>query len=242
MAAGVKAAAVAAMIRVFGVALGGDIIPYGTLGWASPMVVIAAITITVGNIAAIRQDNIKRMLAYSSLSHAGVLLTGLCAMGLGSPSGQSSIVYYIIAYSAATMGAFAVVTYVGSRGRERTLIDDWAGLANTHPAAALAMVVCLLSLGGMPPTGGFFGKFYVFKSAMDVYNGQLLWLVLVGVVNSAISIYYYLRIVTAMYFREANAPFTVTRSPGIVFVMAFMPILVLELGLMPGWWLKLVGG
>jgi NADH-quinone oxidoreductase subunit N len=242
MAAGVKAAAVAAMIRVFGVALGGDVLPFGTLGWASPMVVIAAITITIGNIGAIRQDNVKRMLAYSSISHAGVLLVGLCAMGLGSPSGLSSLVYYIIAYSVTTMGAFAVVAYVGAKGRERLLIDDWAGFAGQHPAAALAMVVCLLSLGGMPPTGGFFGKFYVFKSAMDVYDGQLLWLVLVGVVNSAISIYYYLRIVTAMYFREANAPFTVTRSPGLIFVMALMPILILELGIMPGWWLKLVGG
>ncbi len=242
MAAGVKAAAIAAMIRVFGVALGGDVLPFGTLGWASPMVVIAAVTITIGNIGAIRQDNVKRMLAYSSISHAGVLLVGLCAMGLGSPTGLSSLVYYIIAYSVTTMGAFAVVAYVGTKGRERLLIDDWAGFAGQHPAAALAMVVCLLSLGGMPPTGGFFGKFYVFKSAMDVYDGQLLWLVLVGVVNSAISIYYYLRIVTAMYFREANAPFTVTRSPGLVFVMALMPIIVLELGLMPGWWLKLVGG
>ena len=242
MAAAVKGAAIAAMIRVFGVALGGDILPFGTLGWASPMVVIAAITITIGNIGAIRQDNVKRMLAYSSISHAGVLLVGLCAMGLGSPTGQSSLVYYIIAYSVTTMGAFAVVAYIGSRGRERTLIDDWAGFAGQHPAAALAMVVCLLSLGGMPPTGGFFGKFYVFKSAMDVYDGQLLWLVLVGVVNSAISIYYYLRIVTAMYFREANAPFAVTRSPGLVFVIALMPIIVLEMGIMPGFWLKLVGG
>ena len=242
MAAAVKGAAIAAMIRVFGVALGGDILPFGTLGWASPMVVIAAVTITIGNIGAIRQDNIKRMLAYSSISHAGVLLVGLCAMGLGSPTGQSALVYYIIAYSVTTMGAFAVVAYVGSRGRERLLVDDWAGFAGQHPAAALAMVICLLSLGGMPPTGGFFGKFYVFKSAMDVYDGQLLWLVLVGVVNSAISIYYYLRIVTAMYFREANAPFVVTRSPGLVFVIALMPIVVLELGIMPGWWLNLVGG
>jgi NADH-quinone oxidoreductase subunit N len=245
MAAAVKGAAIAAMMRVFGVALGGDVLPFGTLGWASPMVVIAAITITIGNIGAIRQDNVKRMLAYSSISHAGVLLVGLCAMGLGSPTGQSSLVYYIIAYSVTTMGAFAVVAYVGSKGRERLLIDDWAGFAGQHPAAALAMVVCLLSLGGMPPTGGFFGKFYVFKSAMDVYDGQLLWLVLVGVVNSAISIYYYLRIVTAMYFREASSglgPFTVTRSPGLVFVIALMPIVVLEMGLMPGWWLKLVGG
>ena len=241
MAAGVKAAAVAAMIRVFGVALGGDVLPFGTLGWASPLVVIAAVTITIGNIGAVRQDNIKRMLAYSSISHAGVLLVGLCAMGLGSASGLPALVYYLIAYSVTTMGAFAVVAYVGSKNKERLFVDDWAGFAGQHPAAALAMVVCLLSLGGMPPTGGFFGKFYVFKSAMDVYDGQLLWLVLVGVVNSAISIYYYLRIVTAMYFREANAPFTVTRSPGLVFVMALMPIIVLEMGLMPGWWLRLIG-
>jgi NADH-quinone oxidoreductase subunit N len=241
MAAAVKAAAVAAMIRVFGVALGGDILPFGSLGWASPMVVIAAITITIGNIGAIRQENIKRMLASSSISHGGVLLVGMCAMGLGSASGKSALVYYLMAYSLATMGAFAIVAYVGNKGRERLLVDDWAGLASYHPAAALGMVICLLSFGGMPPTGGFFAKFYVFKSAMDIYDGQLLWLVIVGVVNSAISIYYYLRIVTAMYFREPNGPFSVTRSPGLVFVMALMPILVLEMGLMPGWWLRLVG-
>lgn len=242
MAAAVKAAAIAAMIRVFGVALGGDLLPYGILGWASPLVVIAAITITIGNVGAIRQDNIKRMLAYSSISHAGVLLVGLCAMGLGSPTGLSAVVYYVIAYSAATLGAFAVAIYIGSKNRERLLVDDYAGFASQHPAAALAMVICLLSFGGIPPTGGFFGKFYVFKSAMDVYDGQLLWLVIIGVINSAISIYYYLRIVTAMYFREPNGTFTVTRSPGLVFVIALMPLIVLEMGIMPGWWLKLVGG
>ena len=102
------------------------------------------------------------------------------------------------------------------------------------------MTICLLSLGGMPPTGGFFGKFYVFKSAMEASDQQLLWLVIVGVVNSAISIYYYLRIVTAMYFREANTPFTVTRSAGLTFVMALMAILVIAVGIMPGWWLRLV--
>ncbi|HEY1551982.1 MAG TPA: NADH-quinone oxidoreductase subunit N [Kofleriaceae bacterium] len=242
MAAGIKAAAIAAMIRVFGVALGGDVLPYGTLGWASPLVVIAGITITIGNISAIRQDNIKRMLAYSSISHAGVLLVGLCAMGLGSPTAQGSIVYYLIAYSVATMGAFAVVAFVGSKNRERLLVDDWAGLASQHPGAALAMTICLLSFGGIPPTGGFFGKFVVFKSAMDVYNGQLLWIVIVGIINSAISIYYYLRIVTAMYFRDATQPFSPTRSPGLLFVIALAPLLVLELGILPGWWLHLVGG
>jgi NADH-quinone oxidoreductase subunit N len=241
MAAAVKAAAVAAMIRVFGTALGGDIIPFGTLGWASPLVVIAAITITIGNITAVRQDNIKRMLAYSSISHAGVLLVGICALGLGSPTANTSLVYYLITYSFTTMGAFAIVSYVGSRGRERLLVDDWAGLGSQHPAVALAMTILLLSFGGIPPTGGFFGKFYIFKAAMEVYDGQLLWLVVVGVINSAISIYYYLRIVTAMYFREANQPFAPTRSGGLLFVIAVCPLLVLELGLMPGWWLRLVG-
>ena len=241
MAAAVKAAAVAAMLRLFGLALGGDVLPFGTLGWASPLVIIAALTITIGNISALRQDNVKRMLAYSSISHAGVLLVGLCALGLGAPSANAGIIYYLIAYSFTTMGAFAVVAYVGSKGRERTLVDDWAGLAGQHPAAALAMVVCLLSFGGMPPTGGFFAKFYVFKAAMEVSDGQLLWLVVIGVVNSALSIYYYLRIVTAMYFKEASQPFTVTGGGGVVFVMAVCPVLILEMGLMPGWWLRLVG-
>jgi NADH-quinone oxidoreductase subunit N len=241
MAAAVKGAAIAAMIRVFGVALGGDVVPFGTLGWASPMVVIAAITITVGNITAVRQDNIKRMLAYSSISHAGVLLVGICALGLGSSTANTSLVYYLIAYSITTMGAFAIVAYVGSRGRERLLVDDWAGLGAQHPAVALAMTVLLLSFGGIPPTGGFFAKFYIFQAAMEVYDRQLLWLVVVGVINSAISIFYYLRIVTAMYFREANQPFVPTRSAGLMFVIIICPLLILELGVMPGWWLRLVG-
>ncbi len=241
MAAAVKAAAIAAMIRVFGVALGGDVIPYGVLGWASPLVIIAALTITIGNLSAVRQDNIKRMLAYSSISHAGVLLVGLCALGLGAGSANPALVYYLISYSVTTMGAFAVVAYVGSKNRERLLVDDWAGLAGRHGGAALAMTICLLSLGGVPPTAGFFAKFYVFKAAMEVSGNQLLWLVIVGVINSAISIYYYLRIVTAMYFREATQPFAPTRSPGLLFVMVACPLLVLEMGIMPGFWLKLVG-
>jgi NADH-quinone oxidoreductase subunit N len=180
------------------------------------------------------------MLAYSSISHAGVLLVGICALGLGAQSANTSIVYYLIAYSATTMGAFAIVAYVGSRGRERLLIDDWAGLGSQHPAVALAMTILLLSFGGIPPTGGFFAKFYIFKAAMEVYDSQLLWLVVVGVINSAISIFYYLRIVTAMYFREANQPFAPTRSAGLMFTIVICPLLVLELGLMPGWWLRLV--
>ena len=240
MAAAVKAAAFAAMMRLFGQYMGGDRLPFGVIGWASPLVVIAAVTITIGNIAAIRQDNVKRMLAYSSISHAGILLVGLCAMGLGSPTGKAALLYYLIAYSLTTMGAFAVVSYVGSRENERLDIDSWAGLASRHPGAALAMTVLLLSLGGMPPTGGFFAKFYVFKSAMDAQDQQLLWLTAIGVVNSAISIFYYLRLVTAMYFKDPTGPFTVTRSAGLTFVMAACTLLVVEMGLIPGWWLGLV--
>ncbi len=239
MAAGVKAAAVAAMLRVFGEGLGGDLLPLGTMGWASPMVVIAAITITVGNLAAVRQDNVKRMLAYSSISHGGVILVGLSAMGLGSASAHGAILYYLIAYTVTTLVAFAVVIYVGSRNRERFAVGDWSGLASQHPGAALAMTIALLSLGGMPPTGGFLAKFYIFRSAMDVYDGQLTWLVIVGVVNSAISIFYYLKLVTAMYFREAPEPITPTRSPALTFVMVAGALLILQLGLMPGMWLGL---
>jgi NADH-quinone oxidoreductase subunit N len=241
MAAGVKAAAVAAMIRVFGQFLGGDVLPFGAVGWGGVVPVLAAITITVGNIAAVRQDNIKRMLAYSSISHGGVLLAGVAAMGLGSTTGQPALVYYLIAYALTTLGAFAVVGWVGSTDRERLMVDDWAGLGVRHPAAALAMTVCLLSLGGMPPTGGFFGKFYVFKSVMDVPNSQLLWLVVIGVINSAVSIYYYLRIVTAMYFRDAAEPFTPTRSPALTVVIALCPLFILMMGILPGFWLGLGG-
>jgi NADH-quinone oxidoreductase subunit N len=217
------------------------VVPFGTLGWARPLAVIAALTITVGNITAVRQDNIKRMLAYSSISHAGVLLVGICALGMGARTANTSLVFYLISYSVATMGAFAIISYVGSKGRERLLVDDWAGLGSQYPAVAFAMTVLLLSFGGIPPTGGFFGKFYIFKAAMEVGDSSLLWLVVIGVINSAISIYYYLRIVTAMYFREANQPFTPTRSPGLMFVIVVCPLLVLELGILPGWWLRLVG-
>ena len=243
MAAAVKAAAIAAMIRVFGIALGGDVMPFGTLGWASPMVVIAAITITIGNITAVRQDNIKRMLAYSSISHAGVLLVGICAMGLGSPTahvGDRLLPDRVLRSRRWARSRSSRTS--ASRGRERLLVDDWAGLAHAAPRrrARDDDAACCRSAACRRPAASSASSTSSSR-AMDVYDGQLLWLVIVGVINSAISIYYYLRIVTAMYFREANQPFAPTRSPGLLFVIALMPILVLELGLMPGWWLRLIG-
>lgn len=247
MAAAVKASAVAIMLRLFGDVFAGEPLAFGRMGWASPMVMMAALTITIGNLAALRQENIKRMLAYSSISHAGFLMVGVVATGLAtSPEmaqdAQSGVIYYLMAYGITTIGAFAVISWIGSRGRERVLVDDWAGLAKEHPGAAVAMTVFLLSLGGIPPTAGFFGKFYVLKSAMAVYDQQLLWLVVLGAVNSAISIYYYLRVVTAMYFRDAVNPHKPLGGGAYTFVMVVCALAVFQMGLLPGFWLRLAGG
>jgi NADH-quinone oxidoreductase subunit N len=238
MAAVVKAAAFAGALRVFGLGLGGDFMPLGHMGWGGAFAVIAAITMTVGNLAALRQENVKRMLAYSSISHAGVLLTGLVAFGLDPEGpGRTSVLFYLAAYGVTTLGSFGLVSWIGSREHERVLVDDWAGLSSRHPAAALGMTLFLLSLAGMPPTAGFFGKFIVFQSAMQVPDNQLLWLVVVGVLNSVLSIFYYLRIVMAMYFREPLGEFKPLRSGGVTFALVTCALLVLQMGLMPSMWL-----
>jgi NADH-quinone oxidoreductase subunit N len=242
MAAAVKSAAFAGMIRVFYGALGGDVVPFGNIGWATIFAIIAAITMTVGNIAALRQDNIKRMLAYSSIAHAGVLLVGLVTAGI-NPGGEglSSILYYLLAYSVATVGAFGLVVWIGSRERERVLISDWYGLAASKPAAALAMTLFMLSFAGIPPTAGFFGKFIIFKSALMAQDQALLWLVVVGVLNSMISIYYYLRVVMAMYFRDATGEFKPVSSVALTITLIVCALLVLQMGLMPSQWLSYLG-
>jgi NADH-quinone oxidoreductase subunit N len=241
MAAAVKAAAFAGILRVFGDGLTDAVMPVGRMGWATIFAILAAITMTAGNVAALRQENIKRMLAYSSISHAGVLLVGIVAVGHGGGGeARSAITYYLLAYSITTLGAFAVASWIGSRGRERVLVDDWAGLSREHPSAALAMAIFMLSLGGIPPTAGFVGKFVIFKSATQVADQALLWLVVVGVLNSIISIFYYLRVVMAMYFRDPLGEFRPIRSGGMMFVMAVSAILVLAMGLLPSRFLGLL--
>jgi NADH-quinone oxidoreductase subunit N len=243
MAAVVKAAAFAGALRVFGLGLGGDFMPLGHMGWGGAFAILAAITMTVGNLAALRQENVKRMLAYSSISHAGVLLTGLVAVGLDPTGpGRSAMLYYLAAYSVTTLGGFGLVAWIGSREHERVLVDDWAGLAGRHPIAALGMTIFLLSLAGMPPTAGFFGKFMIFQSAMQVPDNALLWLVVVGVLNSVLSMFYYLRIVMAMYFREPLGEFRPLRSGAITFSLFTLAFLVLGMGIGPGFWLRLAGG
>ena len=147
----------------------------------------------------------------------------------------------MLSYSVATVGAFGVVVWIGSKKRELVLISDWYGLASAKPAAALAMTLFMLSFAGIPPTAGFFGKFFIFKSALIAHDGALLWLVIIGVLNSIISIYYYLKVVMAMYFRDATGEFKPLSSGAITFTLVLCAILVLQMGLMPSKWLSYLG-
>jgi len=232
MAAGVKAAAFVGLLRLLGSVFGGTGLSPLETGWIPVISVVSVVTMTYGNLAALRQDNVKRMLAYSSVAHAGYILVGVAALGLGVGEAQSSILFYLAAYTFTTLGTFGVVAWVGSRGNERLLIDDWAGLGAARPALALGMTLFLLSLGGVPPTAGFFGKFYLFRSAME--HPSLYWLVVAGVLNSALSMYYYLRIVVAMYFRDPIRPHEPFPSGSMRLGLGLAAAAVVALGILPG--------
>jgi NADH-quinone oxidoreductase subunit N len=231
MAAGVKAAAFGGIVRLLSEAFGSPLLVFDNTGWASILSVLAAVTMTFGNLAALRQENVKRLLAYSSIAHAGYLLIGVVAAGLGVATARPAVLFYLVTYTFTTLGAFGVVAYVGNRRDERLLVDDWAGLGAARPGAALAMTVFLLSLGGVPPTGGFFGKFYLFKAAME--SPQLTWLVVVAVLNSVISVYYYLRIAVAMYFKDAVRPLAPTDSASMQAGLLITAVAVVLLGVFP---------
>jgi NADH-quinone oxidoreductase subunit N len=232
MAAGVKTAAFGGIVRLLGTAFASPLLVFDFTGWASILSVLAALTMTLGNLAAIRQENIKRLLAYSSIAHAGYVLIGVVAAGLGVGGAQASVLFYLVAYTFTTLGAFGVVAWIGNRKDERLFVDDWAGVAAARPGVALAMTIFLLSLGGVPPTGGFFAKFYLFRAAME--SPQLYWLVVIGVLNSAVSVYYYLRIIVAMYFRDASRPLAPIDSASMNAGLIITAIAVVLLGVFPG--------
>jgi NADH-quinone oxidoreductase subunit N len=240
MAAGVKAAAFGGIVRLMSEAFGSAVLVFDNTGWASILSVLAAVTMTIGNLAALRQENIKRLLAYSSIAHAGYLLIGVVAAGLGVASAKPAVLFYLVGYTFTTLGAFGVVAWIGNRKDERLLVDDWAGLGAARPAVALAMTIFLLSLGGVPPTGGFFGKFYLFKAAME--SPQLTWLVVVGVLNSVVSVYYYLRIAVAMYFKDSARPLAPTDAASMRAGLLITAIAVVLLGIFPGTFVEWAGG
>lgn len=188
---GPKAAAFAVLLRIFM----GSLEPISTR-WLPAVWVCALATMVVGNFAAIMQSNIKRLLAYSSIAHAGYVLVAVAA---NSGTGSAAVMFYLAAYAFTNVGAFAVVTYFSRKGERYVSIDDFAGLAQRQPGIAAMLTIFLLSLIGVPLTGGFFGKFYIFKAALD---SQLIWLTVLGLLNSAVAAYYYLRILVVMYMRE----------------------------------------
>jgi NADH-quinone oxidoreductase subunit N len=231
MATGIKAAAFGGLLRLFGSTFAAPQMALGHAGWARMLGLVAFATMTLGNLAAIRQDSVKRMLAYSSIAHAGYLLVGMAAVGFGVAAAKPALLFYLVAYAATTLGAFVVVAWVGRKGDECLHVDEWAGLARKRPALALVMTLFLLSLAGVPPTGGFFAKFYLFRAAVE--RPELMWLVVAGVLNSVVSVYYYLRIVVAMYFRERVETTEGYPSLAMGIVLVLLAVLVLGMGIVP---------
>jgi NADH-quinone oxidoreductase subunit N len=223
MATGVKAAGFSALVRVFFTAL-----PEFRPDWTSIMWLIAVATMTVGNIIAISQNNIKRMLAYSSIAHAGYILVAFVA---GNKSGTSGILFYLMAYAFMNLGAFTCVILLGKKGEENLLITDYAGVGFKYPLLAASMTIFLLSMAGIPPLGGFMAKLYIFSAAVEA---KFYWLAILGVLNSAISVYYYLRVTVLMYFRESEREITGLQfSPAPVIALILALIGTFYMGLFP---------
>lgn len=223
MSVGAKAAGFAALLRVLVVAL-----PQADGAWITAVAVLSTLTLVVGNVVAIRQGNIKRMLAYSSIAHAGYILIAVAA-ATESAHGVSAALFYMFAYLFTNLGAFGVVIAVERKYNEGILLDDYKGLAKRHGLLALVMAYFMLSLTGIPPTGGFSAKFYVFRAALEA---DLVWLALVGVITSVISGYYYLRVVFLMYMFDGEGELVAGYT--LKFAIYGMAVVTLILGLFPG--------
>jgi NADH-quinone oxidoreductase subunit N len=198
------------------------------LGWATFFYVLSVVTMTVGNLAALTQSNLKRLLAYSSIAHAGYVLIGVVA---ATPRGIAAMLIYLFVYAFMQLGAFAIVVLLRRRDLAGEELKDLSGLYFRHPAAAVAMLIFMLSLGGIPPTAGFMGKFWLFGAAIEA---GYVWLAVIGVVNSAISLYYYIRVVVFMWVREeeiARAP--LAWSPALAAVLLVAAVGTLVFGVYP---------
>jgi NADH-quinone oxidoreductase subunit N len=221
MSTGPKAAAFAVLLRIlFEANAPGRF----WLIWVS-----AALSMTLGNVGALVQNNIKRLLAYSSIAHAGYLLVAFAA---APQVGISAAMFYAASYAAMNVGAFAVVSHLANYGEKYVTLDDYAGLARRSPLLAATLTIFLLSLIGIPITGGFFAKFYVFSAAL---RSNLVGLTIIGVINSAIGAYYYLRIIVMMYMREARTEVPVMKVPaGIAAALVITVAATIYLGVLPG--------
>ncbi len=222
MSVATKAAAFAALLRLLLYAL-----PSLNADWAPVLAILAVLTMTAGNLAAIVQRNIKRMLAYSSIAHAGYILIAVIA---GGELGQASLLFYLTAYTFMNIGAFAVVEAL-ERHEEGLELSDYSGLAARSPLLAAAMALFMFSLAGFPPTAGFFAKFYVFNAAVQA---GYVWLAIVGVLNSLLGVVYYVGVVVNMYMREpGKAAVTINVSTALALALVIAAVGTLALGLVP---------
>jgi NADH-quinone oxidoreductase subunit N len=226
-----KAAGFAIILRVFYSAFG--LPQWLSLDWGVTIAVLAAIGMTLGNVAAIPQANIKRMLGYSSIAQAGYLMVGLATVGF-SPAvdilGRSGVLFFLVSYALTNLGAFIAIIAISNK-IDSDQIKDYSGMFKRAPFLALALTLCLISLIGMPPAAGFMAKFYIFSAAVQ---HNLLWLVVIAVINSVISAYYYLRVVKVMWLGEPASEEKVPSSGALRVALAFSCLGVLLLGIIPG--------
>jgi NADH-quinone oxidoreductase subunit N len=234
LSVGSKAASFAMLLRIFVEGLpafrseGLGLIWGMPLGWSAFFYVLAVVTMTVGNVGALTQGNTKRLLAYSSIAHAGYVLIGVVA---GTTRGVTAALVYLMIYTFMQMGAFAIVAMLRRKDVIGDELKDLTGLAASHPGAAIAMLIFMLSLGGIPPTAGFMGKFWVFGSAIDA---GYIWLAVIGVANSVLSLYYYIRVVVFMWISTADVEPTPFRlSPGVAAVLIVAVAGTIVLGIYP---------
>ncbi len=222
MSAGPKVAGFAVLLRIFLYTLG-PLHEHSTAVLAG----LAVLTMAVGNIMALSQTNIKRMLAYSSIAHAGYALVGLAA---GGPEGAASVMLYVFIYALMNMGAFGVVIMLRKAGERGEEITDFAGLGKTNKTAAFLMLIFMFSLTGIPPLAGFVGKFYIFKSAVQA---GLVWLAVAGVLFSSISAYFYLRVIMVMYMSEPKGSIELSSAPSLALALAISATAVIWIGVYP---------
>lgn len=231
MSTGPKAAAFAVLLRV----LFGGAISTGS-AWFWIVWISAALSMSLGNLGALLQSNVKRMLAYSSIAHAGYILVAFAAVIApgARETGITAAVFYAAAYAAMNVGAFAVVAHFGRSGEKYVGIDDYAGLGKRSPLLAATLTIFLLSLLGLPATGGFFAKFYVFNAAL---KSNLVWLTVIGLINSAVASYYYLRLIVVMYMYEPHKgeeKLQLKTAPGLATALVIAAIVTIWLGVTPG--------
>lgn len=249
MAAGPKAAAFASFVRVFvlgfPLAVGANAAGYLHESWIAALSIMAMITMFVGNIAAIVQNNVKRMLAYSSIAHAGYACVGFIGAGMAATVDKRdeaiiSVAFYMLTYAVTNLGAFAIVALLGQKNDRRTDFEDYNGIGFKSPVLAFTLSLFMLSLLGLPLTAGFIGKIMVFRPALEAGNSLLTLLVVIAVVNTAISAYYYLRLIVVMFFKETSLDWREPKIPASLAAVLLITVIgVFGLGIFSDYVLKI---